>query len=225
VSQTPPDPPDGTPPLGGGGQPPGPPQQQPPLTPGSSYPAPPPQQPGQPQPPGQPGQPQPQQPPYGAPGYAPAPVSKPGLSTGVKVLIGLVALVVVAGGAFLLLGGDDDSAGPDQTVRDFFAASTARDCPRMLGLVTEASWSQNGTVSRQEALDTCVDETAQDDFPDDVAISDVHVTDQSGDTASVEVTSELGGEGPVTETLTLRREDGKWLIDFMADTPSGTSGG
>jgi hypothetical protein len=142
------------------------------------------------------------------------------------VLIGLVALVVVAGGAFLLLGGDDDSGGsPDQTVRDFFAASTTRDCPRMLGLVTEASWSQNGTVSRQEALDTCVDETGQDDFPDDAVISDVQVTDQSGDTASVEVTTALGGEEPVTETLTLRREDGKWLIDFMADTASGTSGG
>jgi hypothetical protein len=218
MSQMPPDTP---PPPGGWGQPPGPPQQQPPIAPAGAPPYPAAQPPGPPGPPGSPGSPG-----YGAHGYPLAPPSKPGMPTGLKVLIGLVALIIVGAGAIFLLSGDDDGGGsPEQTVRDFFTASTDRDCPRLLGLVTEASWSQNGTVSRQEALDTCVDETAQDDFPDDVAISDVHVTDQSGDTASVEVTSELGGEGPVTETLTLRREDGKWLIDFMADTDSGTSGG
>ena len=206
-------PPDSPPPPGGWGQPPGPPQQQQPIAPSGSPPYPP-QQPSQ-QPPG-----------YGPQGYPLAPDAKPGMPTGIKVLIGLVALIIVAAVGIFLLGGDDDGGSPDQTVRDFFAASTARDCPRMLGLVTEASWSQNGTVSRQEALDTCVDETGQDDFPDDAAISDVRVTDQSGDTATVEVTSSLGGEGPVTETLTLRREDGKWLIDFMADdTATETPGG
>jgi hypothetical protein len=149
------------------------------------------------------------------------------MSSGVKALIAVVVLAVVAGGAFLLLGGDDDSGGdPAQAVSDFFAAAEARDCPRMLDLVTEASWSQNGSVSRQEALDTCAAEIGQDDFfPAEASIGDVHVTDQSGDTASVEVTTTIGQEDPVTETLTVRQEGGKWVVDFAEVNDSSTSGG
>jgi hypothetical protein len=197
----PPDPPDNPPPPGGWGQ-------QPPL---------PPQQPQQP--------PQPQPPSFGGPppGYAPAPGPKSGISSGAKALIALVVLVIVGAGAFFLLSGDDDGGSPEQAVREFFAAAQAQDCDRLIELVTDASWSNSGEHDRDEALAACVEEGGF--FPENASLTRVDVTEQSGDTAAVEATTKIGNGDPVTETLTVVKENGRWVLDLTDGNDTATSDG
>jgi hypothetical protein len=162
------------------------------------------------------------------PGYPPAQALSGGMSTGVKALIALVVLAVVGVGAFVLLGGDDDGGGrnPEQAVRDFLAAAQDRNCEGMLSLVSEASWSQNGELTRDEALERCATEVQAADFvPAGARIAAVEVTSQRGDTAEVEVTSTSDEQGEVTETIPLVKQDGRWLVDFATQFEDTTGTG
>jgi hypothetical protein len=204
---------------------PGPPQPQPPQSP----PAQPPQQ-----PPGGWGQPPAGSPPpppsFGAPppGYTPGPAHAGGgggMSGALKALIAVVVLVIVAAGAVFLLAGDDDSSGdPEQALRSFFDAAQSRDCDAMISLVSEASWSQNGTVTREQALDECSSEIQDEEFfPAGTTITSTEVTSQEGDTAQIEVVTESEVLGEQTETIPMVKEDGKWLVDFANQQIGGSS--
>jgi hypothetical protein len=138
------------------------------------------------------------------------------------VLICVVALVVLVGAGFLVMRGDSGGSGdPAQAVRDFFAAAQERDCEGMLSLVTEASWSQNGTVDKQGALQQCAESIQDDDFlPPGAQITDVKVLSQDGDKAQVQVSSNTDESGPLTETIPVVKEDGHWLVDFATEAAS-----
>jgi hypothetical protein len=147
----------------------------------------------------------------------------------VKLLICGALVAVAAVGAVVILGGgsDGDSAsGPEGAVSNFFDAAKDKDCDRMLGLVTEASWSQAGTLDKQAALDQCADSVDSSDFfPGQADITETKILDESADKATVEVTTEIGDADPITETLTVVKEDGNWVVDFNApavtDEPAG----
>lgn len=145
------------------------------------------------------------------------------MSSGVKALIAVVVLAVVGVGAFLLLSGDDDGD-PAQAVRDFFAAAQDRDCERMISLVSEASWSQDGEITREEALDECAGEIQDEEFfPTDAAITGAEVARQEGDTAQVEVTVRSASEGGSTDLIPVVKEDGRWVVDFASQEVGGSS--
>jgi hypothetical protein len=149
------------------------------------------------------------------------------MSNGVKAVVAVAVLAVVGIGAFLLLRGDSGGGGadtPEQTVRSFFAAAEDHDCERLLSLVSRASWSEDGTVSRDEALDECRASVSEDDFfPAGTTIDKVELTVRDGRDATVKVTSTVEGR-QVTETIPLVKEDGRWVIDFTGlDGSTSTS--
>jgi hypothetical protein len=146
------------------------------------------------------------------------------MSGGVKALIAVVVVAVVGVGAFLLLSGDDDGGDPAQAVREFFTAAQDRDCERMIALVSEASWSQDGTVTRDEALAECAGEIQDEEFfPADAAVTGAEVASQDGDTAQVEVTIESASEGGSTDLIPVVKEDGRWVVDFASQEIDGSS--
>jgi hypothetical protein len=225
VSQYPPGPPANYPPGGPpGGPPPAQPGwgQQPP--PGPSQPGwgqqPPPQQPGW-GPPGQPGQP-------GPPGYAGGPPAQPGSGGGggggAKILLGVAVVAVVAVGAFFLLSGDDSAgASPTDAVETFFDAIQDGDCSRAMDVITEATWSENGSLSREEALASCEEEMGQDGGLGALGgdIESVELVSEEGDNATVQVTGtgELG-----SFTVPVVKESGSWKVDMLnADFGGGSS--
>ena len=126
--------------------------------------------------------------------------------------VGVVA-VLLAGGFLLLSGNSNDSATPEGTVRDFFEASKDQDCDRLVELVVEESWSRNGTVTRQKAIDECNAELGSG--PDlEAELHDVEVTSEKGDKAVVQVNYSVVDETIDTE-LDLVKEDGDWKIDAV----------
>jgi hypothetical protein len=131
----------------------------------------------------------------------------------------------VAGGAFLLLRGDDDGGDPEQAVREFFDAAQAGDCERMISLVSEASWSQDGSVTRDAALAECADQIQDEEFfPDGTAITATEVTREDGDRADIAVTTESESLGTQTETIPMVKEDGRWVVDFASQGTGGPTG-
>jgi hypothetical protein len=152
------------------------------------------------------------------PGSGPSHVRKSGgIGTPVKALIGLAAVVVLGAAAALVFGGGggDSASGPDGAIRSFFAAAKEKDCDRMLDLVTEASWSQGGSVDKATALDQCeASVDSPDFFPGQADITATEVLDESDDKATVEVTTEVGEAEPVTETLAVAKENDTWVVDF-----------
>jgi hypothetical protein len=144
----------------------------------------------------------------------------------VVAVVVLFLLVIVAGGAFLVLSGDDgDGDDPAQAVRDYFDAALDRSCERLIGLVSEASWSEGGTVTREDALAQCAIEVRGEDFiPAGLRVDAVEVTSQSDDAAEVDVTSTSDAEGEQTESVILARENGRWVVDFAAEESQEAGG-
>jgi hypothetical protein len=70
-------------------------------------------------------------------------------------------VLVVAAAAWLTTrpGGGPGEEGPSvgHTVSTFFQAQRDEDCRRLVDLLTEASWSQDGELSRGEFLEQCAD--------------------------------------------------------------------
>jgi len=171
--------------------------------------------------PSAPGQPAPPPPPA-APGAtgtpaAEEPFGRPPSSAGrskLPLLIGgLVVLALIVAGLFLVVRDDDDGGSPEQAVRDFFDASKAKDCDRLVELVVERSWSQNGTVTREKAVEQCTDE--MESGPQlDTELKSVKTTSEKDDKAVVQVSYTLDDEAVDTE-IDLVKEDGDWKIDSV----------
>lgn len=171
------------------------------------------------------------QPPYGQPAgfgqqppYGQQPPVKSGGGKTVGIVIAVVAAVVLLGGGGTLvaylagaLGGDGGggsgggSRTPEQTVEQFWQAARTRDCESAIGLVTEKVWSEDGSISRDEALADCRDSfTDEDEIPQ---IEDTTLVSETGDTAVVDVTMTVPDVGSTTITHDLVRENGEWKID------------
>ncbi|KQY56288.1 MULTISPECIES: Rv0361 family membrane protein [unclassified Nocardioides] len=176
------------------------------------------QQPGQPQ--GQQwGGPQGQQPgqqQWGAPQYGAQPPQGGGGVNKKIVIGGLVVLLLIIGGiiaAVLLTGGDDDdkeasSDSPVATVEAFIKASEDDDCEAAKKLIRDG------------------DDLPCEDFDssdEDISFGDVTEKSVDGDKAEVDVEYTQGGETD-TETLSLSKVDGKWLIDFGGGDGSSDEG-
>lgn len=176
-----------------------------------------------------------QQPPYGQQpppqyGQSPPPYGQqqppPGKSGGGKtagIVIAIVAAVVLLGGggtlvAYLAGAFDGDGGGPggsarspEQTVEQFWEAARTGDCDTAIGLVTEKVWSEEGTLTRDEALADCQESFADgDEIPQ---VEDSTLVSETGDTAVVDVTMAVPDIGSTTITHDLVREGGEWKID------------
>jgi hypothetical protein len=131
------------------------------------------------------------------------------------IIIGVVVVAVVAIGAFLLVGGGGGgSAGPEQTIRDFVNAAKDKNCTKVVDLMTTNSF---GGQSRKKAVSQCEEAMKSGDnpFEGDGSIDDVKLKSQDGDKAVVTVKSTTNGK-QTTDDVNLRKEDGKWRIDFSA---------
>jgi hypothetical protein len=92
-------------------------------------------------------------------------------------VLGAGVVVLAPVGWWVLRSPDRRSA--DETVDEFFAAQRDGDCERLVGLVTESSWSNGGRWSRDEFVDHCTE--ALDGYepsPENLAIS---IYDEDGD--------------------------------------------
>jgi hypothetical protein len=138
-----------------------------------------------------------------------------------KIFVGLAVLAVVAVAAFVVIGGGDDGGSgggsPTGTVEALFAAAKNGDCEKAVGLVTEASWSEGGSVSKEQALADCKagssDAGAALERAAGATISNVKELSKTDTTASVSATMEMGGE-PVDLVFPLVKENGAWRVEM-----------
>jgi hypothetical protein len=156
------------------------------------------------------------------PGLAVEP-AKRGTSTGVKVGIGIGVLVVAAVAAVVVFGGGDDDVDPDSpvgVVQEFYDAAGRNDCEGMVAVLSEATWSEDGTLTREEAVTSCEDRPDDETLPEGTDL-DVDLESQSGDTAVVNVSAGLMGDSR-SFPMTLIREDGQWKIDLSGTDSAGS---
>jgi hypothetical protein len=155
----------------------------------------------------------------------PAPYIEPperGTSTGLKVAIGVAVLVVAAAAAVVVLGGGgDDAVDPDSpvgVVQAFYDAAGRNDCEGMVAVLSEATWSEDGTLTREEAVTSCEDRPEDETLPEGTDL-DVDLESQAGDTAIVNVSATLMGNSR-SFPMTLIREDDQWKIDLSGTDPA-----
>jgi hypothetical protein len=128
------------------------------------------------------------------------------------VRLGAAALLLLAGiGTWWLLS---DSDGDTETtagevVSEFFLAQREGDCERLLGVLSEASWSADGERSRGEFLELCPDAIAGYVPPVDQVMID-HDYDHP-EKAVVEAYDLYYGAGDDASGR-LVREDGEWKV-------------
>jgi len=142
-------------------------------------------------------------------------------------LLIVAAVVVAAGVAAVLLLGDDEESGPEQTVRDYFAAVQAVDCQGIVDLLSDEAIEAQGGASRDDTVTQCEDARTQLEADvEGLELRSVEVTSQEGDRATVDIstaspqyTTEQEGEtATLTEEILLVEVDGDWLL--AADAPS-----
>jgi hypothetical protein len=142
-------------------------------------------------------------------------------------LLIVAAVVVAAGVAAVLLLGDDEGSGPEQTVRDYFAAVQAVDCQGIVDLRSDEAIEAQGGTSREDTVARCEDARTQlEAGVEGLELRSVEVTSQEGDRATVDIrtaspqyTTEQEGEtATLTEEILLVEVDGDWLL--AADAPS-----
>jgi len=138
------------------------------------------------------------------------------------LLAGLAVGAVV--GAALGIARRDPS--PEATVRAFFAARAGGDCDRLVGLISEGSWSRGGQFDREGFVAACAEDV--DAYGPELA--DVTPLGRHGDRAAVAVAADddlpvLGldaADGLVVfdrnvptarTTAMLVREDGGWKLE------------
>jgi hypothetical protein len=124
-------------------------------------------------------------------------------------------VAIVGVGAFLLIGGGgSSSSGPEQTIKDFVAAAKDKNCSKVVDLMTSSSF---GGVSKEKAVKGCEQsmKSGNNPFEDGGSIDKTELKSEKGDKAVVAVTSTTKGKQE-TEEVNLRKEDGKWKIDFSA---------
>jgi hypothetical protein len=119
----------------------------------------------------------------------------------------LAATVVVAGLGIGLVGARHRNGSPkrtaQQTVDEFFAAQKERDCGRLINVLADMSWSDQGRRTRAEFLAQCED--ALEGFEPVDAPGGYFADDEDGDRVTVE--SPAG-----VHDGTLLREDGEWQV-------------
>jgi hypothetical protein len=159
------------------------------------------------------------------------PPAKSGGGGGAKILIILGVVAVLGVGAFFAFGGDDDGGSgsgggsPQGTVEAFFAASKDGDCEKLIGLITESSWSDGGETSREDALKECNEEAdGESAFPTDTEVSDIKTVNEEASSATVNATVSTGGE-TLELAFPLTKEDGGWRIELDAIGPASETGG
>ena len=161
--------------------------------------------------------------------YPPPPAGRSGGKVAgivIAILAGFFLLLDVGGGVLLWTTGVIGGRSPEQTVRDYFEAAQSRDCKRMIDLVTEDTWRQGGAATKSEAVGECEDALSQLGATTWFTLDNVRLVSQSGDRATVEVTTTvtltppagLGSDfpsGPFTSTdqIELRKSGRTWLID------------
>ncbi len=140
-----------------------------------------------------------------------------------KLLL-VAGLVVVALGAAVLLtrGGGSDSGSPVGTVETMYTALREKDCDALLEVMTEATWSEDGASTREEAIDECEISAEQesDALPEDVEL-DYELASEDDETAVVDVVARFEGQSFETP-IVLVQEDGRWKVDGdRTDAASG----
>jgi hypothetical protein len=105
----------------------------------------------------------------------------------------------------------DLPATPEAAVREFIAALKAQDCDRVLELETEESWSQGGTLAREQGIANCQsDATAY--FGPGATMEEPERNDQSDDELwSLDVLDATFYQH--TLLIPLAETDGGWQID------------
>lgn len=134
-----------------------------------------------------------------------------------------VGLVVIAAGVgvwSLIRPEPEPRLSVGATVTAFFHAQRDGDCERLIGLVSEASWSDGGQLQRDEFLEQCAEavdgyELAVDEIDVEIVDDEVHHVPPSehGDRAVVRVRAQVDEEGPGSHEGSLVREDGTWKIE------------
>jgi ketosteroid isomerase-like protein len=130
------------------------------------------------------------------------------------VLLGTVVLGLLIGLATWRLLPSDPPSAPDEVVREFFQAQRDGDCERLLEIVSEASWSDDGERSRAEFVEQCADAIAGYEPPDD-EFSVVDVADDPDRTIVERVGTYYDDEA---DAGSLVREDGEWKVETDPET-------
>lgn len=166
-----------------------------------------------------PAQPQQPQPGPGMPSpwpQYPAPPAPPARSRRGLVLVVLVLAVLgIGGGAYLATQGDDGGASPEQAVLDYRQAVESRDCDTVIGFWTDDFIDTTLGMTREEALAECEPSTFD---VEDITIDSSEVVSQDGDAAVVELTWTGEESGAMVSRFDLVRQDGRWLIDSLAES-------
>lgn len=147
------------------------------------------------------------------------------------LLVALLAVVaVVTTSAWIVLGRDQERS-IEATVDAFFEARHDGDCERLVGVLSEASWSEDGHLTRQQFVDQCTDVVA-DHRP---ALDRVEIVSETSAHAVVEIAM-LPDDDPdpltpqegldvyqpdfdghaLYEQGRLVREDGTWKVETDA---------
>lgn len=137
----------------------------------------------------------------------------------VALWAGVVAIAGV--GVWSLLRPDPEprlSVGATATA--FFHAQQDGDCERLIGLVSEASWSDGGQLQRDDFLEQCAE--AVDGYELAVDEIDIEIVDdegdhvppsEHGDRAVARVRAQVDEQGPGSHEGSLVREDGTWKVE------------
>jgi hypothetical protein len=131
-----------------------------------------------------------------------------------KLLLVAGAVVLVLGAvAVLLTRGGSDSSSPVGTVETMYTALQEQDCDTLFEVMTEATWSEDGSTTVEEARAECETSAAEgeDTLPEDVEL-DFRLASEDGDRAVVDVEASFQGQTQRTP-IVLLREDGSWKVD------------
>jgi hypothetical protein len=140
-----------------------------------------------------------------------------GLSTRRKALIGVGVLATAAVIAFLVLGdGDDaDPSSPVGAVRGYYEASQANDCSTMVDLMSEDLLTSGAATTRDDFLPVCEGGLTEEGQRRMEELEfDFALVSESGDTATVEVTTTFRGDS-LTSSVGAVREEGQWKVDSL----------
>lgn len=114
-------------------------------------------------------------------------------------------------------GGDDDQAEVEQAVRDFVAATNARDGQRLCGELVTRSFKEQATGASGERVDRICEEQLELTRGLELELLSIGRPAVEGDRATVRTRLDIDGvRGP--RVFSLEKEDGAWKL------ASGASG-
>jgi hypothetical protein len=145
-------------------------------------------------------------------------------------LVALAAtMALVAGGVAVWVASRGEGRSVEATVQAFFEARRVGDCHGLLALVSEASWSDGGRLTRDQFLESC--EEVVDEYGPRLAAVEVVAEDRERAAVDLSVRQRQGQQRPagsvpgglvvtasdvrtsrVYEGATLVRESGEWRV-------------